>query len=287
LNDIYLKRKFTDFERREKIFDGNILFNDSTPNTIALCEYAKKLMNEAFNGQDPQKAQFNMKVEDFVSIVGPLKSKFTNDEHTKVLLRNVFSEYGCDLDKTYFDVPRLRVVTHGGYLEAGVGYAYKAHRDTWYGSPHSQVNWWMPVFDLELTQPMTLYTKFWDQPCKNSSAEFDYEEWCNVGRKMAMTQIKKDTRKHPIPLEELDSNDGIRVVTNSAEPVIFSSAHLHATTPNNSGVTRFSIDWRTFHYDDIISKRGAHNVDSKSSGSTLGECFLASDFSPIPKELIY
>jgi hypothetical protein len=99
------------------------------------------MIEEAFAPNDPEHAQDGMPVEQFASIVGSLKSRFTNALGTKSLIRDLVEEYGCDPDATYFDVPRLRVVSHSGYLSAGVGYAYKAHRDMWYASPESQVNW--------------------------------------------------------------------------------------------------------------------------------------------------
>jgi hypothetical protein len=283
---LYLDRKLSREEFHRKIFDGDLLLYRNSPGTIALCEYAKTLMHEAFGTKDPEMAQFDMDVEDFVPIVGALKSKFTNDEHTKKLIKNILIEYGCDINKTYFDVPRLRVVSHGGYLSAGVGYAYKAHRDTWYAAPHSQINWWMSVSPLEAPQVMTFYPKYWDQPCKNASAKFDYGEWCDVGRKVTMSQIKKDTRNHPIPLEELYDRDGLKIITDAAEPIVFSAAHLHATSPNDSGRTRFSIDWRTIDEEDIISNNAAKNIDDESRGTTISDFIRASDFTPISKELM-
>lgn len=62
-----------------------------------------------------------MKVEDFVATISLLKTRFTNHERTKALVRNLLAEFGCDKDRTYFDVPRLRVViqwaTHASRIE--------------------------------------------------------------------------------------------------------------------------------------------------------------------------
>src|SRR2546429_2429668 len=132
--------------RRQHIFNGSIFLTSPLPSVASLCDFARSMLDEAFSQTDPREAQFNLAVEEFVSIIGPLKSKFTNHLHTKELVRNVLSEFGCDLENTYFDVPRLRIVTHGGYLNAGVGYAYRPHRDILYASPPSQGNWWRPVY---------------------------------------------------------------------------------------------------------------------------------------------
>ena len=200
-----------------------------------------------------------MPVEEFVRRAGPLKTRFTNDLHTKELIRDVLCEFGCDPNDTYFDVPRLRIVPAGGYLSSGVSYAYKAHRDIWYASPTAQVNWWMPVFDVTGERAMSFFGDYWAKTLPNSSADFDYGEWCSVGRKMASSQIKEDTRKHPLPVNDPDPASELRICGTKGDMIMFSASQLHATAPNDSPVTRFSIDFRTIALSDLASKRGAPN----------------------------
>ncbi len=61
---------------------------------------------------------------------------------------------------------------------------------------------------------------------------------------------------------------------------------MHSTVPNTSGETRFSIDFRTVHIDDVISKGGAPNIDSACTGTSLGDFLRASDLARIPNEWI-
>ncbi len=63
-----------------------------------------------------------MPVERYVEICAPLKPRFIHHPRTKELIRAVLTEMGCDLEETYQDVPRLRMVTSDGYLTSGVGY---------------------------------------------------------------------------------------------------------------------------------------------------------------------
>ena len=44
--------------------------------------------------------------------------------------------------------------------------------------------------------------------------------------------------------EEIDYNDEIRLTVKSGNVIVFPSTHLHATVPNTSRKTRFSIDFR-------------------------------------------
>jgi hypothetical protein len=273
--------QLTDDERRHRIFDGHLILYSSRVSTKALCHHAKAMIDDAFGALDPETAQDHLSVEEFVAIVGPLKTRFTNDDRTKALLRNVLDDYGCDRDQTSFDVPRLRVVTHSGYLSAGVGYVYKAHRDVWYSSPHSQLNWWAPVFDVTPERSMGMFPSYWNRPIANTSADFDYDEWCRVGRQQAASQVDVDTRKHPLPSETV-KGDPMCMGLGVGTILIFSSAHLHATMPNTSGKTRFSVDFRTVNEEDVRAGRGAPNVDCRALGTTLGDFLRASDLSHRP-----
>jgi hypothetical protein len=60
---------------------------------------------------------------------------------------------------------------------------------------------------------------------------------------------------------------------------------MHSTVPNTSGRTRFSIDFRTVNLDDVIARRGAANVDSARTGTTLRDYLRGSDLSHVPDEL--
>jgi len=268
-------------ERRKLVFDGQLLVYARRAATAALADHAIGLISELLSPDDAQRAQFGLSVESFIERVGPLKTRFTNDLQTKKLVRDVLESFGCDLDTTYFDVPRLRVVPHGDYLSSGVSYAYKAHRDIWYSSPTAQVNWWMPVFDVTPERAMSFFPEYWDKAVPNSSADFDYGDWCRVGRTMAASQVKEDTRKHPLPLAPVETRSELRIAGTKGDAILFSAAQLHSTAANKSGLTRFSLDFRTINLDDLDNGRGAPNIDCRATGTTLGDFLRASDFTPI------
>ena len=278
---LVLNHDLTCKERRDLVFAGQLLVFTRRDATAALADHAIGMISEMLSPDDPEHAQFGLSVENFIERVGPLKSRFTNDLQTKKLVRDVLVAFGCDLETTYFDVPRLRVVPHGDYLSSGVSYAYKAHRDIWYSSPTAQVNWWMPVFDVTAARAMSFFPEYWSNAVLNSSSDFDYGEWCRVGRTMATSQVKQDTRKHPLPLAAVDTRSELRIAGTKGDVILFSAAQLHSTAPNQSGRTRFSIDFRTISLDDLEHGRGAANIDSSATGTTLGDFLRASDFEPI------
>ena len=73
-----------------------------------------------------------MPLDKFISIVGPLKPRFIHHPITQKLVLDLLADLGSDLDKTYFDVPRMRVATSDNYLNAGVAYVQHPPRDICY-----------------------------------------------------------------------------------------------------------------------------------------------------------
>ncbi len=83
---------------------------------------------------------------------------------------------------------------------------------------------------------------------------------------------------------ELDPQ--IRVIAPPGGVLLFSAAQMHSSVPNNSGKTRFSIDFRTVHLDDVAERRGAPNTDSACTGTTMGDYLRGTDLTHLPEELI-
>jgi hypothetical protein len=286
MSTIYFDTHLGDEERRRRLYSGDVFVYSPRPSTRALTEHARELIEEAFAPLDPQHAQDSLPVEKFVEIVGPLKPRFIHHPRTKELLLDLLRDLGADMDKTYFDVPRMRVATSGGYLNAGVAYVLHPHRDIWYSSPPCQLNWWLPVYPFESESSFAFHPKYWNAPVKNSSNEYNHYEWNKTGRANASKEVKADTRKQPKPIEPLELEPEFRVVVPPGGLILFSGAHLHSTVPNTSGRSRFSIDFRTAHLDELKTMGGAPSLDRECTGTTLFELRRASDLSPVPEEVV-
>jgi hypothetical protein len=284
MNTIYFNSTLSDDARRKRLYDGQLFVFSPSPSSLALCEFARQMIEEAFYPLDSTEAQYHLPVEKFVEIVAPLKPRFIHHAKTKRLIQRVLEDLGCDMERTYFDVPRMRVVAHGDYLKAGVAYPLHPHRDTWYSQPFCQLNWWLPVFDFESESAMAFFPRYWSRGVRNGSSSFNYYEWNADGRKNSAKHVTSDTRKQPRAEEPLDLDAQVRVVCPAGGIILFSAAQLHATVPNTCGRTRFSIDFRTAHLDDLIAKRGARNIDSSPSGTSLRDLMRGTDLSRLPEE---
>jgi Phytanoyl-CoA dioxygenase (PhyH) len=286
MHTVYFDSPVSDEIRRQRLYNGQLFVFSPRPSTLALRDLARNMIQEAFGSLDPKTAQYHMSVEKYVAIVAPLKPQFIHHPQTKGLIRDILEDLSCDLEKTYLDVPRLRMVTSDGYLTSGVGYAHHPHRDTWYSAPLSQLNWWLPIYDIESESSMAFHPRYWSQPVQNESSSFNYYEWNKNGRKNASQHIKSDTRKQPRPIEPIELDPQVRVVCPAGGIVLFSGAQLHSTVPNTSGLTRYSIDFRTVHLDEVVNMGGAPNLDSACTGTSLRDFMRGTDFSRLPENIV-
>ena len=283
---IYLDSPLNDEKRRHRLYGGDLFAFSAGESATDLAGLARELSEAAFAPHDPEVAQESMPPERYIEILAELKPTFIHHPRAKEVIAGLLSEVGCDIQRTYFDVPRLRTMAHGEYLKAGLAYQFHAHRDTWFSAPHQQLNWWVPVYEIESENSMAFHPQYFDRPVRNSSAGYDYEEWNTTGRQQAAKQVTKETRKQPRSEEPLELVPDVRIVTPPGGTLVFSAAQLHSTVPNTTRRTRFSIDFRTVNVDDLIEGVSAPNVDAECTGTTLRDFLRASDLEPLPEDII-
>jgi hypothetical protein len=284
--NIYIDSKMSDDDRRRNIYDGSIFVHAPCASALKLCHLAQELIEDAFLSQNPVRVHDSLSAEKCAEILGKLKPQFIHHPKAKEYLRGMLTELGCDLEKTYFDVPRMRTAFPGDYLKSGIAYAFHPHRDTWYSAPFCQINWWMPIYEINSDNCMAIHPFYWDHPVRNGSASYNYYKWNLQSRQNAAKHVKEDTRVQPRPEEPMALDPQIRLVCDVGGAYQFSAAQMHSTVPNSSNATRYSIDFRTVHLDDVLARTGAPNIDSACTGTTLGDYLRASDLSHLPQEAI-
>lgn len=282
---IHFDAKLSDETRRQCLYNGHILVYSPTPSSLALCQLGRDMAEEAFAPLDPRDAQHHLPIEEYAAILADLKPRFIHHPQSKKHIQGILSEFGCDLEKTYFDVPRMRSSTAQGYLTTGIAFAFHPHRDTWYSAPLCQVNWWFPIYDYVSENGVAFHPEYWDIPVPNSSEHYNYQEWVKSSRFNAHKHLKIDTREQPKPTEPVDLFSQIRPITPVGGLVIFSAAHLHSSVPNTTTLTRFSMDFRTVNIDDVVGGNGAPNIDSACTGTTMADYLRGSDLSHMPESL--
>jgi len=253
---IYVNSRVDEASRRASLYEGQLFVLPPCPSSLALCGFARGLIQEAFGTADPRESQRRFAVEEYAAILADVKPRFIHHPQSKAYLQGILSEHGSDANKTYFDVPRLRSSTSDGYLTTGIAYAWHPHRDTWFSAPHCQLNWWMPVYDMQDNDGLAFHPEYWSEAVRNDSHIYNYYRWNKVHRAGAAQHLKQDTRPLPRPVQPIRIEPQIRPVCPAGSIIVFSAGQLHSTVPNTSGKTRFSIDFRTVNIDDVASQRG-------------------------------
>jgi hypothetical protein len=286
-NAVYFDPPFDDEERRQKLYEGQLFVYSPRPSSLAFCELARRLIAEAFAPLDPLTAQHELPVDRFAEILGKLKPAFIHHEESKRHLRALLADLGCDQDRTYFDVPRMRSSTSNGYLTTGIAYAWHPHRDTWYSAPGCQINWWIPICPITTDNAMAFHPRYFTEGVPNSSSGYNYYEWNQVHRGGHVAGYTKvDPRPLPKPTAPLELDPQIRLICPVGGIIVFSGAQLHSSVPNTSGVTRYSLDFRTVNLDDALARRGAANVDAHCTGTTMRDYVRVADLAPMPEDAI-
>lgn len=286
-NTVYYDAQVTDEVRRQRLFEGQLFVYSPRPASLAFIEFARTLIREAFAPHDPEKAQYHMSVEAYAEILGKLKPQFIHHPDSKIHLQALLDELGCDLSTTYFDVPKMRSSTSDNYLTTGIAYAWHPHRDTWYSAPMFQINWWIPIYDIQADNAMAFHPRYWNVAVPNTSSGYNYYLWNQQHRGGHVSQfIKEDPRPLPRPVGTMDLDPQVRLIVPAGGIILFSAAQMHSSVPNTSGKTRFSIDFRCVNTDDALARRGAPRVDEACTGTTMRDYLRGSNLSHIPDDIV-
>jgi hypothetical protein len=282
---LYFDSQMTDDQRRRALYQGDIFVYSAIEPAKKLCHLAREMIEEAFSPHDPKFIDQHLSMEQAADVLAKLKPSFIHHPECKRLLPDIICELGGDIDKTFFDVPRLRSAYPTNYLTSGIAYAFHPHRDTWYSAPMCQINWWIPIYNITPENCFYLQPNYFTKTIKNNSEIYNYQEWNTRNRAEASAHVRSDTREQPKSQEPIEQQD-VRIICQPGGLILFSAAHLHGTVPNTSGVARYSIDFRTVHLDEVVSKNGAPNIDSRCTGTTINDYLRCTDLQHLPGEVI-
>jgi hypothetical protein len=247
---------------RHAIYNGSIFRLPPTTETNDLVAHISGLLEQEFGPLASVHARF-----DFASMKQPLstlRAKLTAEPCYTETLAAIAAVAGAPSELA-FDPLRLRCVLPGNHLNKGSEVAYAAHRDTWYGNPQSQVNFWIPLRDATEEQTFMFFPEFFNVPVPNTSNAFRYNDWMEEHGWQGSRSDSPVT--FPAPLQT--PMNGRAFSAKAGEIIVFSAAHLHQTVKNNSAITRFSLDFRAVHLADHAARRGAPNADNASVPGAL------------------
>jgi hypothetical protein len=293
--NVHVDPVFDDAERRRRLFDGDVLVHTHVPEVAAFAAYTREMITELFAPHDPLSIHEVHTPEQLADILIEFKPRWIHDPRSMEHVRAIARAFGCEPATMHADVPKLRTAFPQGGLSTGIAYAFQVHRDTWYAAPPMQLNWWMPVWPVAENNIMEFYPRGFGAYVENNSADYDYYV-ANAWR----GRIKDfcggtDVRVHPAPTAGIGPDEvRVTVVPPLGGIMLFSGDQLHASIPNTSGITRYSIDFRTVHVDDVHAGLGAPVADVACTGTALrdfkrltdGASFTEDEVAPYDSESV-
>jgi hypothetical protein len=203
---VFFDPDISDDERRRCLYAGEIVILSPTPGTAALVALAKAMLEEAFAPHDPRLVPEHMTPEQVAAILAELKPKFIHHPQCKQFIPTIMRENGVDVDKLYFDVPRLRS-------------AYPSD----FGAD-------VPDQLVDPNNAMGFYPRYATEPVKNNSEIYNYYEWNTKNRASAAEHVRGDSREQPKPQQELEPIT-IRYLPPPGVAVVFSARNCTRQCP--------------------------------------------------------
>jgi hypothetical protein len=268
--NVHIDPAFDDDERRKRLFGGDVLVYTHVPEIAAFAAYTREMITELFAPHDPLTIDTVHSPEELADMLIEFKPRWIHDPRSMEHVRTIARALGCAPEKIHADVPKLRTAFPQGGLSTGIAYAFQAHRDTWYAAPKAQINWWMPVWPVAENNIMEFYPHGFGAQVENNSGDYDYYVANTWRGDIKSFSGGKDARVHPAPVNGIPADaTRLTVVPPLGGIMLFSGDQLHASIPNTSGITRYSIDFRTVHLDDIHAGVGAPVADVACTGTAM------------------
>lgn len=261
-----------DRARGARLFAGAILVFRRLAALERLRVYSDRLIRRAFAGLEPERAQYALPREAFLAHVKELTATHRDDPEVRRLLAAALCEAGVDPARTYWDVHHLRLVPSGRGWTTRRTRRFPPHRDSWGSNILCQVNWWTPLYPVDEGRTIAFYPRYWEQAVANGSAEWDFHEMRRA-RAVARAEGCSPDEAYPLlPLarEPVPEEEALPVVVAPGDLLCFSGAQLHGTVPNETGLTRFSVEVRTVCAEDLAAGRGAPDLDSRAPRTAYG-----------------
>ncbi|GBF50812.1 hypothetical protein LPTSP4_23390 [Leptospira ryugenii] len=266
------------------LFDGKI-GRIQADSLHTLSKEIQDILSKIFFEGDPRIVANHLEEEEFFNRMSFARREVQNSNRCRELILKTWTDMGYDLNDIYMDLPRLRCVPHHFHLNERAMAISFLHRDPWYANPQSQINHWIPIYEVERKSGFAIYPAYFSKPVLNNSNLFDYSKWLEMGGFQSKERSYDSIRIFPSPLEDI-SSEVIDIFGNPGELIAFSPQHLHGTSPNNTGKARFSLELRFVCLSHLEQKIGPENKDNASRGTTLIHMVRATDGLTLSKKSI-
>jgi len=259
---------------RRQVYDGDVFLTPPTAASRALVAAVRGRLADALGcaADEVRDVPHQLPNAELFARIGGLRKALYLEPQFHDAIRDVIAARGCDPARVAFDPLRLRVVLHRGHDNPLAAPVYHPHRDTWYAHPRALIAWWIPLDDLAADETFVFYPERFRAPVANDSEIFDYGDWVRDGWELKIGWQRAHSgveARYPRAAPGVDPGPAVGFACRAGDNLVFSGAQFHATLPQATGRTRFSLDFRIVDLDDHAAGLGAPDVDNRSRGSSL------------------
>ena len=126
----------------------------------------------------------------------------------------------------------------------------KAHRDTWASNVFNQINWWIPLHNVEERNSIFIAPKLFKKKVPNNSREWSFKKYLKY----------KDYPSTPFTKKEINENSIIRFTLEKGDVLCFSGNHIHGSILGEKN--RVNLETRTICSTDEKKFIIPQNIDS-------------------------
>ena len=266
----------------DALFHGAIARLQGLPEMSAIVAFARSFLEQRLAPVQP--VLLHQMEGDLAERCATLRREYANNSEVKQLWRHLFEAVGLDPRTAMRDGLTLRFQPprppSGERAWARSTATVAFHRDTWGTNLYAQVNWWAPVYPITAGRTFAFLPELFARPLKNNSGDFDIvaimERNRGRGRPVGQGEMV------PQLLEEIDLSAAQPVTIAPGEVIVFSSQHAHVGVPNDTDLTRISLETRTLRLADLETGRGARNVDGRARWVSYGMFRRIADSTLLP-----
>ena len=184
-------------------------------------------------------------------------------------ISSILSELCLDPETVLWEWPSFRIFFPTDLMDRGL---YRGsptrdlipHRDTWYGSPQHQINFWAPISRLEPDQSLHIYPSYFCKQILNTSSLRDI--WLHrVGFSIV-----------PLLQQTIGIEDSICPSLSVGEALCFSGHQIHSSPRPSKLLTRASLEFRICCQNDISQAQIPPNIDYGGRGEIYTNWFNSS-----------
>lgn len=243
-------------ERNSRVYSGDLIIIRGHPR---MADFLAMLRTRCrtYLSKDPERIHRHESDAKVEGAFAQLRANLRQDEQVNNAWRTTLAEMGVDVDVTYGDGVVVRGQTpHSNRVGSRLA-PLSAHRDTWGSHIAAQTNWWAPLYATTPERTLALYPGYFERSVANDSAGWDFRLMVKAQKSNRIAEYPHLPTVHEAP----PVSEALAISLFPGDLLCFSGAHLHATVPNTTELTRLSFETRTVNGNDAMAGIGAPNVD--------------------------